>query len=234
MSRRPEQTRLSILVSVLLVAALGLAAPRADAADIVGRLEAYYKSIKGYTASFAEEVTLPGASAPMVQKGRVRIQIPSRLRWDYDDPEKSDIVIDGEKVWVIQSKRDEALYWKMEEDRSSPVAYQFLLGVGDIEKSFDVKPQEIGGGAWRLGLAPKGGLSSVQQLALEVEGTSPRIRAVEMKGAMGESVRLVFRDFEEVERFPPETFQYRPGPKTRVRDAMELLTLPGGASETPP
>jgi outer membrane lipoprotein-sorting protein len=208
--------------------------PLAFGADIVQRLETYYKTIKGYTVLFSEEVTLPGASAPMVQKGRVRIQIPSRLRWDYDDPEKSDIVIDGERVWIIQTKRDEALYWKMEEDRGSPVAYQFLLGVGDIEKSFAVKPKEIGGGAWRLDLAPKGGLTSVQQLALEVEGTPPRIRAVDMKGAMGESIRLVFRDFEEAERFPPETFQYRPGPKTRVRDAMELLTLPGVPSETPP
>lgn len=223
MIRKLARTPFPILAGSLV---LGLTGSPAFGADIVDRLQVYYRSIKGYSAAFTEEMTPPGAKAPVVHTGRVDILIPSRMKWDYSEADKSDIVIDGERVWLVYAKRNEAMFWKIEEDRGAPIAYQFLLGAGDLKKSFNIPSQKKVGEGWEVQLSPKDSLYGIGALTLVVKDSPPRIEGLDLTGAMGEQVRLRFRNFEEKDGFPPGTFEYAPGPKTRVRDAQDLLSAP--------
>ncbi|MBI2058596.1 MAG: outer membrane lipoprotein carrier protein LolA [Nitrospirae bacterium] len=227
MIRRPAQTFLLILTGSLVH---GLTGSRAHASgDIVDRVQAYYRSIKGYSARFSEETRLPRSDVPFTRKGRVNVMIPSRMRWDYEDPDKSDIIIDGRNLWLVNWKRDEAISWAFAPDAVGPMGYAFLTGVGDFKKMFEVTPAMGKEGEWLILLMPKAE-TRTGPIQLYVKGDPPVLTGFEMKGSMGERVKIKLEGFAEAKAFEVETFTYKPGPKTRIISLEEFL---GGASLAP-
>lgn len=129
------------------------AAPTATtvtAAQAVDKIQDFYKTIESVTASFRQTVTYdmrPGA--PKSNDGKVWIQKPGKMRWDYLETKKGQTVVkknfisNGSYMYMVEHDNKQVTKKNLEKDLM-PVAVSFLYGKGDLKTEFDAQLETSG------------------------------------------------------------------------------------------
>jgi outer membrane lipoprotein carrier protein len=197
--------------------------PAADAACLERAVEAIqrrYESVRDFAARF-EQTTQPvhlGATTPEPNRssGRVVVAKPARMRWEYEQPEPSLVVSDGETLWIYDPGFQEAQRLPVGEGFLSGAAIQFLLGEGEMRKSFRVSLVDCTSEAVELELVPREP-ASYEKLRVVADPTGD-LRRTEVHDLLGNVTRVVFSDVE-VNRDPPAaTFRFAPPEGVSVID----------------
>src|SRR5690606_24548164 len=79
-----------------------------------------------------ENVTFGNKS---ISDGKVFIEKPGKMRWDYAKPEKKYIISDGTTLWIYEETFKQA-YKADLKNQLLPVAITFLYGKGDLAADF--------------------------------------------------------------------------------------------------
>jgi outer membrane lipoprotein carrier protein len=141
------------------VLVLALAVLAADAEAVLKSLEQAGRALKTMRADFVETKVLVLLDEKQETRGRVRLQVPGRLRWDYERPQPSAMVIkDGQFArYVPQSKQVFRGAAKGEAD----LLVGFGPGAGELGRKYEVTlagEEAVGGApAWVLDLKPRPG-----------------------------------------------------------------------------
>lgn len=129
-SRRP-----AALAAVACAGLLG-AAPGPEPVDsVLAALQARYEGITDLRADFVQEAHVASIDKLDVSSGRVVMQRPGRMRWEYSAPEKRVIVVDKGTLRVY-TPSDSQLQILPVSGAFSSMALGFLLGDGDLRDSF--------------------------------------------------------------------------------------------------
>jgi outer membrane lipoprotein carrier protein len=174
---------------------LGLLAVSAFAGDVgVDRLlkgvETRYNRAKTLQVLFHEEYTPPGPGggpARRSESGRLMLEKPGRMRWDYSQPQGKLFISDGRFMWLYTPAgpggrpRVERMKLQESEDMRAPLA--FLLGKLNFAKEFrnlQTRPEGAGAGT-RITAEPK--TDNLPYSAVEfVVTVQNRIREVKVTG----------------------------------------------------
>jgi outer membrane lipoprotein carrier protein len=81
-------------LAFLFFAFLGSSDPK----ELVGRLEARYRSARTLQATFLERYTENGRLV-RVEAGTAYFKRPGKMRWEYESPEKNLFLVDGKSAW---------------------------------------------------------------------------------------------------------------------------------------
>ncbi|HVK84026.1 MAG TPA: outer membrane lipoprotein carrier protein LolA [Kofleriaceae bacterium] len=124
------------------------AAPTATAvtaAQAVDKIQDFYKTITSVTASFRQTVTYDmRVGAPKHNDGKVWIQKPGKMRWDYLETKKGQTVVkksfisNGSYMYMVEHDNKQVTKKNLEKDLM-PVAVSFLYGKGDLKNEFDAQ-----------------------------------------------------------------------------------------------
>jgi outer membrane lipoprotein-sorting protein len=157
------------------------AAPAAPtAAVVVDKVQAFYASIKQVSAKFRQSVTnATFGGEPKTNDGRVYIQKPGKMRWDYFAAKKGaavrakkSFISNGEYLYVVEYDNKQILKKSLEKDLM-PVAVSFLYGKGDLKSDFSAELDnsgKFGGqGDLVLKLTPKKPSAQYKNLYLVVD-----------------------------------------------------------------
>ncbi|MDX2090453.1 MAG: outer membrane lipoprotein carrier protein LolA [Kofleriaceae bacterium] len=150
----PVRAPLLHVVSTPLVGAPGAtaAAPTATApataitADqAVDKIQAFYATIQQVTAQFRQSVTYDMlGGAPKNSDGKVWIQKPGKMRWDYLEKKKGQVVVkksfisNGSYLYMVEHDNKQVVKKNLERDLM-PVAVSFLYGKGDLKNEFNAQ-----------------------------------------------------------------------------------------------
>src|SRR3990172_939783 len=86
------------IVAALLIAEASIFAMAGE--DVVKKLEAKYNTAKTYSAAFDQVVESKTYHSVVARgKGKVFFKSPGKMRWEYNEPEKHIVVMDGEFMW---------------------------------------------------------------------------------------------------------------------------------------
>ena len=66
--------------------------------NLANKIESRYEHTADLSADFTQTLLIEGFDTPMQSSGRVSIKKPGRLYWEYHDPQKEHIYVDGERV----------------------------------------------------------------------------------------------------------------------------------------
>jgi outer membrane lipoprotein-sorting protein len=172
---------------------LGGAAPTAPAAPaaltaavVVDKVQAFYVGIKQVNAKFRQSVTNAtfGGDAKN-NDGRVYIQKPGKMRWDYFAAKtgsavrtKKSFISNGAYLYVVEYDNKQILKKSLEKDLM-PVAVSFLYGKGDLKNDFsaeiDATSKYGGKGDLVLKLTPKKPSAQYKYLYLVVDRADFRV-----------------------------------------------------------
>jgi outer membrane lipoprotein carrier protein len=104
--RTPRTTVARRLVPLLALVILGAGAPgraaegNGSAATAAKRLEARLAAVKGVEADFVQTLDTPALPEPQVESGRLFLERPGKMRWDYQVPKGKLALADGKDTWL--------------------------------------------------------------------------------------------------------------------------------------
>jgi outer membrane lipoprotein carrier protein len=176
----------------------------------VARIQARYDGIRDLRARF-EQVTESAAfeGAPSMasepKRGRVVFAKPGKMRWTYEEPDRSVVVSDGKRLWIHDVAAESVTRLEVTEGFLSGAALQFLLGDGKIADSFDVRATQCDATTVTLDLVPRAE-ATYERLGLVADRATGNILASSVLDLFGNLTQIRFEDVEVNLDPPQETF----------------------------
>jgi outer membrane lipoprotein carrier protein len=164
--------------------ALALAA---DPAALAHRVQAFYEKTRDLEAHFEQTYTYSAFGRSQRSSGTIRLKRPGKLRWDYEEPSKKTIVVNGTRLVQYEPEVNQAYVDEHFDATAMSTAVTFLLGTGSLEKEFELAADDAG----RLVLTPKKPDPRVERVVLTV-GPAGEVTATRVVDGSGNVNELAF------------------------------------------
>ena len=210
---------LCVLVLSLLVAGPSFSlAAEPPPQEIARRLQDAYDRTTGFSARFEQLTTVPMSNRTRKGSGTVVFQKPSRMRWDYQQPEVQVLVSDGSKVSLYVAASRQLMVRTMDDYLQSDVTYAFFSGRGRILDDFTVMSAAVQAvpGLYAIKLQPKKTNPQVDTLHVWVDQKQYMIARLEILDQFGSVTTLHFSNIELNPQLPAATFLFTPPPGTEI------------------
>jgi len=213
-------------VWVLALSTAHAALARADAAGdaacveaAVTALQRRYEAVRDVRADIVQtsrSVALgSSASEQLTSKGSVVLAKPGKMRWSYEEPEPSLVVSDGETLWIYDPALREAQKLPATQGYLSGAAVEFLLGVGEIRRAFEISAIACDDQHAELRLVPREP-SSYERLEIAVDPRSGDLSRTTVFFVLGNATEIAFSNIELNLDPAPDVFRFEPPPDVRV------------------
>jgi outer membrane lipoprotein carrier protein len=195
-------------------------APETEVAQLVQRIEARYGRMRGLAADFEQVYRGPGARERR-ERGRLFLQRPRRMRWEYDPKPGKLFIVNGREVWFYSPADREATHAETNNVSDARFPFLFLLGQTNLRRDFRsiTFAEERGAndvGARVLRLVPAASVGGLREIYLTVmpDGQIIKLNLVDEAGATSEvSLTNASENFVA----PASAFEFHPPPGVSVR-----------------
>jgi outer membrane lipoprotein carrier protein len=187
-------TALGLTGVVLGSLALPAPTPASPAEALARRIEARHRGVRDLTARFVQTYRSGALGREVVEKGVLSLKPPSRMRWEYRDPEKKTFVSDGKTSYFYVPADRQVIRREQSDSRDLPA--MLLSGHADILSTFEVALETGQAGRQRLRLTPRKAEPEIEHLYVDVD-EADRIRAILVVDAQGNRSQFVFDDIRE-------------------------------------
>ncbi|MCC7007584.1 MAG: outer membrane lipoprotein chaperone LolA [Acidobacteria bacterium] len=212
-------TRLTLTVLLAAASSVLAQAPPA-AADLAARIQARYASVRDFTADFTQTQTSAISRGTYVDRGKVAVKKPGRMRWVTSTGSRSELVADGSQLYFYLPKDKIVQVSPMPKDSQASTALLLLAGRGDLTRDFTPDPDvERGPNDWRLTLMPAAPQPDFKTLTLAVDRSSLQLRGLTVVDAQGGVQRFEFSNLRENQGLPDSTFAFTIPKGVEVRRA---------------
>jgi outer membrane lipoprotein carrier protein len=141
--------------------------------EIIDKVQGVYKGTKDFKAEFIQESIIKSIDKTEVSKGKIYFKNPGKLRWDYDVPDRQEIVTDGKTLWMYVPQDRQVMINKLSDVYQSNTSTFFLFGMGDLKRDFYihlVKPDSNDAEkGYILKLTPKESQPNISELFLLID-----------------------------------------------------------------
>ena len=203
------------------------------ATDLAHRVQAWADALRGFEADF-EQVSYPvafgGGVAPpaTTSKGRVFLARPGRMRWNYEEPAKSQVVSDGRELWIYDPTSQEVQHLEATQGFLDAAALEFLMGEGRLVETFDVSVPDCEGEEVSLELVPRAD-AGYERLGLRVRPGTGEVVATTLVDLLGNRTHVRFKRVRSDRAPAPSHFRFEVPAGVEV---IEMRSSPG-SSTTP-
>lgn len=164
--------------------------------EVALRVQAWADRVPGIEARFeqtTELVALAGGNPPppTTSSGRVHFAKPGRMRFDYEEPERSQVVSDGRELWIYDVEAGEVQHLQTTAEYLNGAALQFLMGEGKLLENFEVSAKHCGVETVELDLVPRAD-ASYERLGLRVRRSSGEVLETTLNDLFGNQTRIRF------------------------------------------
>ncbi len=172
------------MIAAALTLALASTAAAPEAPALAGKVQAYYEKTKDFAANFVQTYTYSAAGRSQTSRGTLRVKKPGKLRWDYLDPSKKTIVVNGARLVQYEPEENQAYVDEHFDASAMSAAVTFLLGKGKLAREFELSAEA----ADRLVLTPRKPDARVDRVVLTVSdsGEVTDTRVVDGSGNVNE------------------------------------------------
>jgi outer membrane lipoprotein carrier protein len=219
MVRRTNLIAGIVAASLTLFAGAGAASAQ-SLDEVIKGLEAAYSRMTDLRAEFAQSSFNKSLNQTIPAQGVVSLKRGGKLRWEYSEPTKQEIVSDGKTLWVYTPTLNQVNTGPAPEALSGP-AGSFLAGLGKIREHFTVRflnpasPRDADGNI-ALDLTPKQPLPTLSRLLLSVDPKQWEVRKATVYDQFENTVAMRFTKVAMNSGLPDKLFTFVPPPNTAV------------------
>jgi outer membrane lipoprotein carrier protein len=204
--------------SSLIPSFLPLSAQRSELDSLISNIEARYGRMRGLAAEFEQRYSAPGMRERR-ERGRLVLQRPRRMRWEYDPKPGKLFIVNGRDVWLYVPADREATHADLNSVSDARFPFLFLLGQTNLRREFrsitliEASAQTE---TRTLRLVPRNASSGLREIFLEVssDGRIMKMVLVDNTGAISE---VTLSNVRENFIAPADAFEFRPPPGVTVR-----------------
>lgn len=190
--------------------------PSAEA--IADRVQDFYDKTKTFQADFHQRYTIKAYRRTKDSRGKVIFEKPGKMSWRYAT-NGNRVVSDGKTLKVYEAENKQ-MYRQSVDESQYPAALSFLIGGGNLKKTFklrklDSKKARFPGGYVLLG-EPRNPTPAYQKLVMYVDAKTAQVRRVLLIDAQGNRNRFDFSKPVVNKKPPPGEFAFTPPRGTKV------------------
>jgi outer membrane lipoprotein carrier protein len=196
-----------------------LSAQRSELDGLIKNIEARYGRMRGLAAEFEQKYSAPGLQRERRERGRLVLQRPRRMRWEYDPKPGKLFIVNGRDVWLYIPADREATHADLNSVSDARFPFLFLLGQTNLRSEFrslTLMESSLQTETRTLRLVPRSAASGVREIFLEVfsDGRIMKATLVDNAGATSE---VTLSNVRENFIAPADAFEFRPPPGVTVR-----------------
>jgi len=198
--------------------------------NILANIQQAYENTIDFQADFQQISFIKSIGEEQKASGKVYMKKPGLMRWEYLNPEKQLIILDGKVLWIYSHENKQVIKNDLINNFDSKTPYLFLLGLGKIEDEFNVK--YINGGAsskkdWLfLELRPKKEQPGLEKLVLKINPKNFQVEGSSIFDYYGNITSIDFYDIQINRDIPVSLFQYQ------VSEGIEVIEPPRIQTDT--
>jgi outer membrane lipoprotein carrier protein len=202
----------------LLAALLLAGAPIPAKSAVVSGLQSWLDGTSTLDMQFRQTLVSGALGTTASERGRMYLERPGKLRWDYLDPEKKIALLLGDRT-VLYLEDDRQL------TRGRLTAEQglfprLLAGRERLDDLFNstlvATPAAGGDGAFRLRLTPKGDPAAMSVVILTLRASSFAIESAELVDETGNRTTYAFSEVRRNRGVPAGIFAFEPPAGTEI------------------
>src|SRR2546428_852199 len=183
----------------LVAVGVALAAGAASAQsldEVIRGLEGAYGRMTDLRAEFSQTSFNKSLNQTIPAQGVVSLKRGGKLRWEYSEPTKQEIISDGKTLWVYTPTLNQVNVGPAPEALAGP-AGSFLAGLGKLREHFNVpllnpaQPKDAEGNVV-LDLTPKRPLPTLNRLILSFDPNGWQLRKAVVYDQFENTVTMKF------------------------------------------
>ena len=216
MTHRTLLAACAFLVAGLVLAVAVVVARAQSLDDVVRGLETAYGQMTDLRAVFSQTSFNKSLNQTIPAQGVVSMKKGGKLRWEYSEPTKQEIVSDGKTLWVYTPTLNQVNVGAAPEALAGP-AGSFLAGLGRLREHFTVRflnaaqPRDAEGHVV-LDLTPKQPLPTMSRLILAFDPGQWEIRKAVVYDQFENTVTMRFARVVVNGGLPDRLFTFVPPP----------------------
>ena len=209
----------SLHVSSATPASLSVTTSQSELNELIKRIETRYGRMRGLAADFEQTYSAPGVRTRR-ETGRLFLQRPRRMRWEYDPKPGKLFIVNGREVWFYIPADREATHADAGQVSDARFPFLFLLGNTNLRRAFRsitlIEGNSSSPDTRTLRLVPREGGARLREIFLEVfsDGRISRIKIIDEAGTTSE---VSLTNVRENDIAPAEAFEFRPPSGVTVR-----------------
>ena len=199
---------------VVLALAVPAAAQNPTLDDVIRGVESAYGKMNDLKAEFNQSALNKSLNQTIDAKGVVYLKKGGKLRWEYTEPSKQEIVSDGKTIWIHTPQLNQVNTGPAPEALSGP-AGSFLSGLGKLRQHFNVRflnpaqPKDADGNIV-LDLTPKQPLPTMSRLILSLDPKTWEARKAVVYDQFENTVTMTFTKLAVNTGLPDKLFVFTP------------------------
>jgi outer membrane lipoprotein carrier protein len=225
MLRAPRFAFAVVATLALSAALVPVSTARADEAavapsvdDISAKVQAFYNQTKTFQAQFNQVYKVKLHQRTKKSSGRVTFEKPGKMHWQYDE-NGNHVVSDGKSLKVYE-KDNNQMFEQPVEKSQYPAALSFLMGQGDLSKSFTLKQLDSATmkfeGGYVLEGIPKEATPAYQKVLFYIDRETAQVRRVIILDAQGNRNEFTFKSPSVNKDLPKDVFDFTPPTGTQI------------------
>lgn len=192
---------------------------------LVDRIQVTYDRLQALTADFEQVATLKSINRQQFSSGRLYIEKPHWIRWEYDKPERQTILYDGSAMRIYTPKRQQVLQSAVDESTRSNVAFLFLAGVVKLRDVFAITALPgTETGQVLIRLVPRSRLAGFTELHAAVNPRSYFIEGLWIHDPIGNLTEIRLSALTVHATLPAHTFELDLPPDTEILSPSDFAT----------
>ena len=172
-----------------------------DAQNLAQALQRKYDTIGDFSADFVHAYRGGVLRKVLVERGRLLVKKPGKMRWEYAAPEEKLFVSDGIKIYSYIPQDKQVIVSSVPKDDQATTPALFLAGKVNLTRDFIASLADLpaGGpqGARALKLVPKTAQRDYDWLIVEIDPGTFEIRGLVTVDAQGGRSSLSFTNLKE-------------------------------------
>lgn len=215
------------LLSLLCILSFFLLASSADAGEpltpeeVTGRVQNNYETARTMAADFRQVTAVSMSSRTREGSGRLILQKPGKMRWDYTSPDRQVLICDGKSITMYLEKSRQMVISDAREYLKSDVTYGFFTGTGDILRDFVVSyPDSLphGDDTYVLSLVPRQTHPQAAQILIWAQADTFLISQLRIIDHFNTVTDLYFTNIRinEAKDAGADIFSFTPPPETEI------------------
>ena len=191
--------------------------------DFIPVDEAIYEGIEkryagsGFSARFEQMSTLKAMEITDTAAGTITVKRPAKMRWDYEKPEKQEIVSDGKRLWIYRPQDRQVMVGMAPNYFGDGRGAGFLSDLTSLKKQFDIfREKDTPAGQYRLKLIPHRQNQDITTISLVIDKETFHIAEVITYNIYEDETRIKLFDIFFSDDIDDEQFIFNAPPGVDV------------------
>lgn len=174
----------------------------------------------GFSANFTQSSTIKALDLTDTASGRAMFMHPTKMRWEYDQPEKKIYISDGTTLWVHSPDQNQVMVGRAPEFFKGGQGASFLADMQSMRKQFVIAlAPEQPEGAYTLKLLPREKNIDLARIYLTVDAETFIVSRVDTVNAYDDETRIMLSGVRFEQHPDPDQFHFTVPPGA---DVLEL------------